>query len=76
MILDDFKTALDRLRTYWFRKQTNGDIFQATPNGRIPPRDSGFGDDLELGSGMMASDSFVRADKAYSVPKALHREDV
>lgn len=25
MILDDFKTALDRMRDYWFQKQVRGD---------------------------------------------------
>ncbi|KAL2818480.1 hypothetical protein BDW59DRAFT_127206 [Aspergillus cavernicola] len=39
VILDDFKTALDRMRAYWFRKQVrHGDIFLHGSSGQRHPR--------------------------------------
>lgn len=48
VILDDFKTALDRLRHYWLRKQAinNGEIFL---HNRLSTRPRS--QDLEVGGG-------------------------
>ncbi|KAB8274493.1 hypothetical protein BDV30DRAFT_209088 [Aspergillus minisclerotigenes] len=74
VILDDFKTALDRMRNYWLRKQArNGEVLlpetQYEPGSRRHEED-----DLEaFGSGIRGS-GLRKPDSA--VPRVQTREDV
>ncbi|KAJ5089889.1 hypothetical protein N7532_008573 [Penicillium argentinense] len=68
VILDDFKTALDRLRAHWLRKQANGELLFTSPRTcrSARPRVSGQSDDVEVGR--------ERNAKYASMPRAMHRE--
>jgi hypothetical protein len=75
VILDDFKTALDRMRNYWLRKQANGEILLTNPGGRSPRRDA-VGEDIEAAAGPVVAHRYVRSDKSFSVPRVMLRENV
>lgn len=73
VILDDFKTALDRLRNYWLRKQTSGEILLSGPmSGQSPAsRVAERSDDVETGQGHIVTHKLVRTDKAFSLPRVF-----
>ncbi|CAI7638304.1 unnamed protein product [Penicillium pancosmium] len=68
VILDDFKTALDRLRTYWLRKQATGEGFYPL-SGQGQGRDRS--DDIESSQGKIVTHKLVRMDNPSSIPRAL-----
>ncbi|KAJ5595167.1 uncharacterized protein N7459_001375 [Penicillium hispanicum] len=77
VILDDFKTALDRMRNYWLRKQTNGEVLLISPpNTRSPRRDSMAAEDLEAAPARVVTHQLVRSDKSFSMPRAVIRDRV
>lgn len=64
VILDDFKTALDRMRQYWLRKQAqNSGLFLID---QTPGQVRGMPDDLERGASSMES-----MPRAHTVPRAV-----
>ncbi|KAJ5984080.1 hypothetical protein N7481_006179 [Penicillium waksmanii] len=67
VILDDFKTALDRLRTYWLRKQATGEGFYPL-SGQGQGRERS--DDIESSQGKIVTHKLVRMDNP-SIPRAL-----
>ncbi|KAJ6095678.1 hypothetical protein N7486_006424 [Penicillium sp. IBT 16267x] len=78
VILDDFKTALDRMRSYWLRKQANDEIILASPlSGRIPPQNHARSDD-DIGAAPVGvvTHQLVQSDKSFSVPRAMFKENI
>ncbi|KAF7719830.1 Uncharacterized protein PECH_007784 [Penicillium ucsense] len=78
VILDDFKTALDRLRAYWLRKQASGHVLLASPRAaRSARRNAEEIEDIESASGDMSSHQGGREHtKSYSIPRVVLRDDI
>ncbi|KAJ5221166.1 uncharacterized protein N7469_010053 [Penicillium citrinum] len=76
VILDDFKTALDRLRTYWLRKQTTGEILLTGPLSGQSPHDRAVerSNDIESGQRPIVTHNLVRTDKSFSMPRAFFHQ--
>ncbi|KAJ5899591.1 hypothetical protein N7495_004335 [Penicillium taxi] len=77
VILDDFKTALNRIRNYWLRKQASGEILISHPlSGRTPQqRDDGPSpdEDVEAAAVGVVSHRLIQSDKSFSVPRVKLR---
>ncbi|KAJ5669531.1 hypothetical protein N7462_010601 [Penicillium macrosclerotiorum] len=77
VILDDFKTALDRMRAYWLRKQASGEILMTSPPSvRSPRHGRMLSDDIEATAAGVDTHQLIRNNKSFSVPRVLLRENV
>ncbi|OQD66321.1 hypothetical protein PENDEC_c048G07040 [Penicillium decumbens] len=76
VILDDFKTALDRLRSYSLSKQASSGILLTSSNGRSPglPQNGAVADTEAARPVVMHK--LVRSDKSFSVPRVALRENL
>ncbi|KAJ5105404.1 hypothetical protein NUU61_002751 [Penicillium alfredii] len=75
VILDDFKTALDGLRTYWLSKRATDQIPLTSPGSPpIHQRDRSPGYDVEAAPAPVVSHQLVQSDKSFSVPRILVRQ--
>lgn len=65
------------MRSYWLRKQANGEILLTSPNERSTfPRRGAAVDDIEVAAGPAVAHKIVRSDKSFSVPRVVLRENV
>lgn len=65
------------MRSYWLRKQANGEILLRSPNERSPyPRRGRAVDDIEAAAEPVVAHNIVRSDKSFSVPRVVLRENV
>ncbi|CEO60909.1 hypothetical protein PEBR_34142 [Penicillium brasilianum] len=74
VILDDFKTALDRMRAYWLRKQASGEILLTNANTvRSPHRGAQQIEDIESAP---SAHRVVRNNKSFSMPRVVLKDEV
>ncbi|KAJ5168834.1 uncharacterized protein N7482_004428 [Penicillium canariense] len=77
VILDDFKTALDRMRAYWLRKQASGEILLTNPNtARSPRRGAQQIEDIEAAPGGVVTHQLVQNNKSFSIPRVVLKDTV
>ncbi|KAJ5923186.1 hypothetical protein N7454_008431 [Penicillium verhagenii] len=77
VILDDFKTALDRMRSYWLRKQATDEIFlESRRSEHLPQRNHVRNNDDIEAAPPLVTHQLVQSNKSVSVPRVLFRENL